>query len=416
MSRMKVMEFVPEFVLPGAEIMVKNLLIGLHDSGAIGGSDGDSNSGKVDVIGVSLYDTHNSITEDLASAGVPLYFLHKKSGLDLKLYLSIAKLLRAEHPDVVHTHLYSAKYVLPIARLYGIPVLIHTVHNLAQYELRPGQRRLQNWLYQHGDVTPVSISPTIAKSIEKVYSLPESRCPVIVNGVDGADRTPGTDKLTKAEQYNGGDVINSTNVVDASDITHSVSDTQYESKAHPFVFLHVGRYANQKNHAMLLSSFAAVHAELPNTRLVLVGQGELFDTVKHQIQKLGLTECVTQVGALTDVSPWYKRADAFVLSSKYEGFPITLIEAFHAGLTCVCTRVGGVPDIIESGRNGLLAEIDKEDFAAAMTAVAANPVLSKRLSDAALKDSAHYSTRAMSDAYIALFEQLLRRGRDIGDK
>ena len=104
-----------------------------------------------------------------------------------------------------------------------------------------------------------------------------------------------------------------------------------------FVVGHVGRLTWQKNQKKLLEIFAALHKIKPDSRLVIVGTGELEAKLKNQASELGISDAVTFAGMQTNVNEWYSVFDVFVLSSWYEGLPVVGIEAQAADLPCVFT-------------------------------------------------------------------------------
>ncbi len=102
-----------------------------------------------------------------------------------------------------------------------------------------------------------------------------------------------------------------------------------------FVIGHVGRFNVQKNHTRLLDIFAEVVKAVPDARLVLIGTGELEQSVKEKALALGIREKTLFLGQMADVSEWYQAMDCFVLPSLFEGLPVVGIEAQAAGLPCV---------------------------------------------------------------------------------
>ena len=99
-----------------------------------------------------------------------------------------------------------------------------------------------------------------------------------------------------------------------------------------FVVGHVGRFAYQKNHAYLLQAFAAMRRRIPNARLLLVGEGVLFDETRAQAERLGLAGDVIFYGASYDVGGLMQAMDLFALPSHFEGLPVSGVEAQAAGL------------------------------------------------------------------------------------
>lgn len=100
------------------------------------------------------------------------------------------------------------------------------------------------------------------------------------------------------------------------------------------VFIHVGRLHEAKNHIFLLHVFAMLIKEIPNSMLLLVGDGELSLEIEKQIEQLNLKSNVKMLGARTDIPDILNAADVFLFPSKWEGLPVTVIEAQASGLPC----------------------------------------------------------------------------------
>lgn len=98
---------------------------------------------------------------------------------------------------------------------------------------------------------------------------------------------------------------------------------------------HIGRFAEQKNHAFLIQLFKEIYNRNADTVLLLLGKGELQEQIVAQVAQSGLENCVIFAGVHNDVSPYYQAMDVFVLPSLYEGLGIVAVEAQTAGLPCV---------------------------------------------------------------------------------
>jgi glycosyltransferase involved in cell wall biosynthesis len=119
----------------------------------------------------------------------------------------------------------------------------------------------------------------------------------------------------------------------------------------------VGNIANfkaAKDHATLLRAAAKVHGELPEVRFVLVGQGPLEPRARRLAAELGLDGTVVFAGFRTDAPRLATAFDVFTLSSTYEGLPIALIEAMALGRPAVVTGVGGTPEVVDDGAQGVV--------------------------------------------------------------
>ena len=351
---MKIVQIIPKFALAGAERMAEALILELKRQGC-------------QVIAVSMYDYHSVITDNLEANGVKVRYLEKKRGPDPSMITKLVRLFRQEKPDVVHTHLYICGYVIPAALIAKVKACVHTVHNVAEKERQP--KKLQRFFYHRCGVTPVGLSPLVKESIERLYRLPGERVPMVYNGID-------TSKVVQKESYQTGDT---------------------------FSFLHVGRFAPQKNHANIIKAFDQLHRKYPRTSLTMIGSGELYDEVQEQINKLGLQDAVHLPGLMDNMMEQYPLYDAFVLPSIYEGMPITLIEAMATGLPIAASAVGGVPDMLSHEVNGLLCSPQVESIAEVMERLYLEETLREKLGRQALEDSARFTSKHMAQAYLDIY-------------
>ncbi len=126
-----------------------------------------------------------------------------------------------------------------------------------------------------------------------------------------------------------------------------------------FVIGHVGRFTWAKNHEFLLGLFAQFHKKHPDSRLLLVGDGELRSKLERQMQALNIREYVIMTGAVDNVADYMAAMDVFVFPSHYEGLPTVNIEAQVNGLKCFVST--GVPEevCIASGQVAFLPLLDK---------------------------------------------------------
>jgi GalNAc-alpha-(1->4)-GalNAc-alpha-(1->3)-diNAcBac-PP-undecaprenol alpha-1,4-N-acetyl-D-galactosaminyltransferase len=181
-------------------------------------------------------------------------------------------------------------------------------------------------------------------------------------------------------------------------------------KDHP-VLLSVGRLSYQKNQEALLNAFARVRAEFPGWQLRIVGEGEERPVLEKLISELGIGRAVALNGTVENVSEEYRKADLFCLPSRWEGFPNTLAEAMAHGLPAVAFRTcAGVDELIESGRNGLLAEGngDPGALAAGLRLLMGNAAERGRLGRAARGVAGKYEPDKMYDLWDRLFQRLRR--------
>lgn len=123
--------------------------------------------------------------------------------------------------------------------------------------------------------------------------------------------------------------------------------------------LNVGRLTVQKNHKMLIDSFAEVLKHIPVARLIILGTGEEKDNLKEHTKNLGVEEYIEFVDFQPNPYPWYKNSDLFVLTSIFEGFGNVLVEAMACGTPVISTDCpGGPKEILDNGKYGDLVPVN----------------------------------------------------------
>ena len=354
---MKIMQVIPYFCFGGAETMCETLTYELKKMGH-------------EVCVVCLLPERTPISQRMEEAGVRILYRDKKLGLDLSMIPKLTRLMAAEKPDVVHTHLNVIKYAALAAKLAGISRYVHTVHNVAEEEAEGRLQRITNRFYfRRGWAVPVALSPKVRKSIVDVYGMAEEDIPVIYNGID---------------------------------LSRCQSKENYETDA--LRLLHIGRFNEQKNHKDLLKAFAKIQKQIPAACLELIGDGELEESVKQQAKKMDLQKSVRFLGSQSNVYPYLQAADIFLLPSRYEGMPMTIIEAMGTGLPIVATAVGGVPDMLKQEESGLLTTCDPDAVADAVLRLAQDLQLRERLGRTAKQESRRFSAEHMAACYCAVYQ------------
>lgn len=151
------------------------------------------------------------------------------------------------------------------------------------------------------------------------------------------------------------------------------------------MLLSVGNLNELKGHVLVVEAVARLRQKGVRCSYHIIGDGEERAHLQTQIRALGLQEQVVLHGAVPNerLRPWYQSATAFVLASSREGWPNVLNEALACGAPCVATRVGGVPEIVREGENGLMVDRSVEAIAAGIGAALARPWNRRRLADEA---------------------------------
>jgi len=271
----------------------------------------------------------------LIPSGVKHHSFGKKKGLSPNLVFAIKSYLKTEKPDIVNCH-------LPAVFLYLIPSLLfcknikffYTIHNdPIQEESRPFVRALRKHFINNGRLQFIAISETIKSSFEVLYGV--SGIEMIYNGRRKIDKSPAFENVNKEV-----------------DLYKRDKDTK--------VFVAVGRLTSVKNHKLMIESFAK--HRLDNIVLLILGQGD-----QTQFNNV-FSNNVHLLGPKDNVYDYLYCADAFCMSSTYEGFPISIIEAMSIGLPIISTKVGGIPDIIKEEENGFLSSsLEVDDYVNVIT-------------------------------------------------
>ena len=177
-----------------------------------------------------------------------------------------------------------------------------------------------------------------------------------------------------------------------------------------FTLVYVGRLEPVKNHALLLNAFRAALWSMPDLRLWMVGDGSERKTLESLATELGIASQVTFWGQQLDVAPFFSAADAFIMSSKSEGLPMSLLQALSLGLPAIVTDVGGMAEVVRLAQAGFAVPVtDPAEMAAAILRLAASDAERKRFSTNA-EEAFHsrFTLQTMVDAYMDLYRNTPR--------
>jgi len=256
---------------------------------------------------------------------------------------------------------------------------VHTVHNLAECEVEPRARWLQRLAYRRG-VIPVAVAQEVAVSMERLYGIGNSR--VVWNCIP-------------------------TDVYASPQTSREVWRAKQGFSEEDVLFVCVARFAAQKNHALLISAFAKGPAADPKAHLVLAGQGVLRAQLQERVNELGLTNRVHFLGLRRDIPDVLGAADIFALGSDYEGNPLSVIEAMAAGLPIVSTAAGGVPELLQNGKQGFIVQPGHgEELSEAMVILLKDRDLRRTMgAAAAARAKENFDVSAMVKAYEDLYDE-----------
>ncbi len=168
----------------------------------------------------------------------------------------------------------------------------------------------------------------------------------------------------------------------------------------------VGRLAPPKRTDLILRAFASI-SDVPGAELHVAGDGPGRAAAEELVARLGISGHVRFLGDRDDVPELLAEASALVLASDYEGCPLVVIEAMAAGVPVAATAVGGVGELVEDGRSGILtAPGDADGLAAAMRALLVDPARARSMGEAGRRAAAErLSHRTMMSRLVSLYEE-----------
>ncbi|MGH7307127.1 MAG: glycosyltransferase [Candidatus Rokuibacteriota bacterium] len=278
----------------------------------------------------------------------------------------LVRVLREARPHIVHTHTAKAGMLGRLAaRWCGVPRIVHTYHGhvLQGYFGRTKTRLFvgfERWLARRTDRL-LAVSERVRQDLLDLGVGRRDRFDVVPLGLD-------LDRFMSAEAERG-----------------SLRREQGFSSRDLLVGI-VARLVPVKMHEVFLRSAAEVSRRLPESRFVVVGDGERRAELETLARSLGLGGRVRFLGWRADLDRIYADLDVVVLTSRNEGSPVSLIEAMAAARPVVATRVGGVPDLVDHGVSGLLAPPgDAAAVAEAIVALLGDDDRRRRLGEAGRK-------------------------------
>jgi glycosyltransferase involved in cell wall biosynthesis len=259
---------------------------------------------------------------------------------DLRTLLELYRLIRRGNYDIVHCHSSKAGFLGRIAaKLAGVKTIYFTAHGWGLYN-----RQEYGWAQK----IMMASEKIAAKCSDKIVCVSESaKQDAIRWGIAGPDRFVV--------------VRNGTSWLPHTDRDEVRQRLDLEGDA--IVFGMVGRLAYPKEPLMFLEAAKRIILKFQKAKFVLVGGGPLADRCVRYVKENRLESHVLLLGETppADVRDFLLGFDAFVLASKFEGLPLTVIEAMSAGLPVIASNVGGVGELVQDGRNGLLFDSDDED-------------------------------------------------------
>ncbi len=357
-EKMRILQIIPTLGSGGAEHFVFELSNELVAQGH-----------HVEIL--TLYDTpeDNPLRRGLDDR-IQVCSLKKMKGLEPRIFYSVWQFITRRKFDVVHGHVGAVKYITVASFLCKKVHFVVTIHSEARREAGQSINRWSRKLmFKLNTCTPVTISDESERSFEAFYG---KKTVMIVNGVS---------------------------------YYHQQKEVVLRDNDKQTVFLHVASCQPVKNQELLFNAFSRLLDDGIDAKLVWVGSNTSFMELFYSLEPL-MQRNVSYIGVVDGVRDYMVAADAVCLSSKMEGMPMTIIEAFSVGRPILCTPVGGCLNMIKQGENGMLSDdLTVEAYYNMLSNFVALPETERnQLSSHALKSFQEYTVENCAKSYLKVYE------------
>ena len=294
------------------------------------------------IILVTMYDKKKYLHYFEKRYGITITNLNMKSTVETNIFIKgrnfirgliqMYNLLRNCNPQVIQTFsLYSNIIGAVIAWLANVPIRV-----TSQRASLKGYPKWLLWLDRSVENSFLVHKMVAVSDGTRRYSISEgginsNKLITIQNGID-------------IDQYSK----------DLSFKDRSVLQKELQLDTDSMVVLTVARFQPQKGHKYLVEAIPKIVREFPRTIFLFVGEGELTEEIKLQVERSKLTNYIRFLGVRRDIPKLLAFSDIFVLPSLWEGMPNSILEAMSAGVPVIASNVDGIPEIIRDGENGLL--------------------------------------------------------------
>jgi glycosyltransferase involved in cell wall biosynthesis len=318
MTTIKVLHLIDSAGLYGAERVILALLEELRGSRYPG------------VLGC-IQERNNNVPAVAVAArllGIPVVYFKMRRGLNPYGIRCILKYINEQDIRIVHSHGYKPNIFLGLLYVESFK-RISTIHGWSKESagLRGKTYELLDAISLKAFDAIVAVSHAVANDLRK-RGIKDNAIKVIYNGLKISKEKPAYDISNIRQRF-------------------GLEDNS-------FVVGTVGRLESVKGHSYLIKAISSVAEEIKHCNLLIAGEGSLRDSLMSTIQKYNLTDRVRLVGYVSDLDQFLSMIDLFVLPSLSEGLPISLLEAMAAEKPIIASAVGGMLEIIESGKEGLL--------------------------------------------------------------
>ena len=324
--------------------------------------------------------------------GAQVVSVDKPPGLQFDTVARLARVFRQHNIELIHTHQIAALlYAGFAARRAGVKAVVHTEHGnhlVGRVGLRSRFKAKLLWGLAASQCDHFfCVSDDIARAVSALGVIPKRKVSVARNGIETARFLPSNESVAESKAALGSLGMDPGSLVIGT----------------------IGRLAEVKRQDLLIRGFARVARDRPQLRLLLVGDGPEREALASLVASLGLADRVCFAGYCAQPEVLLRGMDIFALTSRSEGAPLAVLEAWAAGRPVVASRVGGIPSLIEHGRTGLMFESgDESGLADQLLRLINHPDEAVAIGQAGQRRAlAEFDSRVMAEQYDAHYRAWL---------
>jgi len=361
-ERIKILELIDSLDSGGAESLLKNFVLEAKKN----------NTFNLEI--ATLY-SNAIFKEEIKNAGIPVWNLNLKYKYDLRGILKIITIIKKGKYDIVHVHLFPADIFAALASLFLSKDIV--------------------WIFSEHSVYNRRRSFKIFKILDSFTYRRYLKIICVSNQVESNlfSWIPSIKRKTKV-------------------IPNAVLVPEFLKPNHLKIYdiLFVGRLNQAKGIDILLKAAKVLKDKYgKNLKIAIVGDGPLKENLNNLAVKLGVNGEVKFLGVRKDIEELMVSSKIFVLPSRWEGLPMVILEAMSRGMSIIATGVGGIPEVVENGKEGILiSPEDPETLAQAINDLIENEELREKLGQAAYKKvKDKYSIEAYSTNMLDFYSSLV---------
>lgn len=318
------------------------------------------------------------VYQNAVENSIPVVHVRMANAADVFSVMRIVRLVRENNIDIIVSNLGKEYWPATLAaKLSGAKIL------LVRHQLDP-IKKTTRWLMEHY-VDKIAAVTNAVKDVMINSGVPDEKVTVINPGQE-------LEKFTNAAKY------------------RQCTREEFGIKSDDIVVASAGKLHHGKGIFELLQAAEVASKKHPNIKVMYIGDGPEQDQLKDMIDKLGMEDRVIMAGFRTDIERLYSAIDIFVLPSKlYESFGMVLIEAMAAGKPVIGTAVGGIPEIISNGQNGILvAPGEHLPLAEAIDALVSRPDMAEEfVAESNIRLNENFTAEASSKKFVKLMQNML---------